>query len=120
MERIISYGLTTGIPLALFISSLVKGLSGILGAPSKLEFHLLFVMGIGFGQDKGIEPLYIMAHTPKYFRPIAWIMDKVLWTPAVDGRFSVKSAWRVIRHPNPKVPWSVVHGFKGVCLGGSL
>ena len=33
--------------------------------------------------------------------------------PAVDGRFSVKSGWRVIRHPNPKVPWSVVVRFQG-------
>ncbi|GFY93275.1 hypothetical protein Acr_08g0016710 [Actinidia rufa] len=51
-----------------------------------------------------------MSRTPQDFKPI--VRDKVLWTPA-DGRFSVKTAWKVIGHSNPKVPWCYVVWFRG-------
>ncbi|XP_057499378.1 uncharacterized protein LOC130783655 [Actinidia eriantha] len=54
--------------------------------------------------------LHNMSRTPQDFKPI--VRDKVLWTPS-DGIFSVKTAWKVIRHSNPKVPWCYVVWFRG-------
>ena len=39
--------------------------------------------------------------------------DRILWVPAIDGRCSVKSAWKVIRNPNPMVPWYGTVWFTG-------
>ena len=55
-----------------------------------------------------------MTHAPQDYKPNPEIGDRVIWVPAAtDGRFSVSSAWRTIRSPNPKVPWGAVAWFHG-------
>ncbi|GFY83122.1 hypothetical protein Acr_02g0013620 [Actinidia rufa] len=51
-----------------------------------------------------------MAHTPPNFKPNVSLSDKVVWVPADDGFYSVKSAWKSVRLPKPKVPWLTVWG----------
>ncbi|GFZ02663.1 hypothetical protein Acr_15g0012710 [Actinidia rufa] len=41
------------------------------------------------------------------------LVIKVFWFPANDGFYTVKSAWKSIRLPKPKVPWYATVSFKG-------
>ena len=47
--------------------------------------------------------LHIMAHTPT-FLPDVNQSDRVIWTPATNGLFSVKSAWNASREYRDKIP----------------
>ncbi|GFZ02541.1 hypothetical protein Acr_15g0011490 [Actinidia rufa] len=52
----------------------------------------------------------IVAHTLPNFKPNVALRGKVVWIPATDGSYFVKSAWKSIRLPRPKVPWLTAWG----------
>lgn len=49
--------------------------------------------------------MQIIWHTPDKFLSSPSNCDRVVWTLAADGVFSVKSAWEACRHRNPIQNW---------------
>ncbi|GFZ00678.1 hypothetical protein Acr_14g0003130 [Actinidia rufa] len=99
------------------VQSLIKSM---LGMDVILSYGLIigtlwdpFTKGLEKGWQRNRAIMYIMAHTPQNLRPNVALSDKVVWAPANDGFYTVKSAWKSIRLPKPKVPWYVTDWFKG-------
>ncbi|XP_058211737.1 uncharacterized protein LOC131323919 [Rhododendron vialii] len=56
--------------------------------------------------------MQLMRSTPSILMPNIGVDDSVIWIPASNGTFSVKTAWETLRTPLPKVPWAPVVWFK--------
>lgn len=56
--------------------------------------------------------MQIMRSAPSNLRPNTGVDDSVIWIPASNGTFSVKTAWEALRNPLPKVPWAPIVWFK--------
>ena len=57
--------------------------------------------------------MYIVAHTPPDCKPNNDMRHCVIWYHDAASTFSVQTAWRSIRVPQPIVPWGPIIWFKG-------